>query len=161
MLIFKAATKCWEKLREPRALAILLLCGVCFGAGWVGAYRVYKYIPEQQMTRIANQEADIQERTRHGVVEQVETMEIKIKFTQAADRRQVGTDTEYRIDPLTNVQIGPDIINEPGITPDATYWFKPGDRVEVIQRKGTKDKASLIRRDLRTGEAPYITGPQL
>ena len=58
-----------------------------------------------------------------------------------------------RVNYLTNVMVGPDFVNEPGVDPDIVKWFVPGDYVEIIQSKKNRPVRSCCAGNSGDGEA--------
>lgn len=114
-------------------------------------------VPRDQRTAIAREDLDIADRTRRGTVEEVAPGKITIKLTFASDRRLIGETETYDVNFLTNVMVGPDFINEPGVDPDIVRYFEVGDLVEIIQSKQEKNRAVVLRRELREGERPVFS----
>ena len=90
-------------------------------------------------------------------MEEVSPGKITIKLTFASDRRLIGKTETYDVNYLTNVMVGPDFVNEPGVDPDIVKWFVPGDYVEIIQSKKEPTRAVVLRRELRDGERPVYS----
>jgi len=144
---------------SPRDQKILVvaLAALIFASGYYISWWTNVKVPRDQRAAIAREDLDIKDRTRRGTVEEVSPGKITIKLTFASDRRLIGKTETYDVNYLTNVMVGPDFVNEPGVDPDIVKWFVPGDYVEIIQSKKEPTRAVVLRRELRDGERPVYS----
>ncbi len=130
----------------------LLIFALGYGISWWTNVKV----PRDQRMAIAREDLDIKDRTRRGTIEEIAPGKITLNLTFASDRRLIGKTETYEVNYLTNVMVGPDD-NEPGVDPDIMRYFEVGDPVEVIQSKQNKNRAVILRRELREGERPVFS----